>query len=104
MSAGNGARREGVIGHTVDGHMGRKSMLLLHSGCITPLTHRQTHAAFALVALRDAPNSAAHNNNFRMLPSPIFFSYRALSDRGRLGLSPSQALVAFQTTLALADA
>ncbi len=59
----------GVIGHTLGGHMGRKSMLLLHSGCITPLTHRQTHAAFTLVALTDAPTSAAHNNNFRMVSS-----------------------------------
>ncbi len=69
-----------LMGHMVGGHMGRKSMLLLHSGCITPLTHRQTHAAFALVALRGAPNSAAHNNNFRIFPSSIFCSYAALSD------------------------
>ncbi len=59
----------GTIRHTVGGHMGGKSMLLLHSGCITPLTHRQTHAAFALLALTDAPTSAAHNNNFRMVSS-----------------------------------
>ena len=70
----------GTIRHTVGGHMGGKSMLLLHSGCITPLTHRQTHAAFALLALTDAPTSAAHNNNFRMVSSPIFCSYAALSD------------------------
>ncbi len=68
------------MGHMVGGHMGRKSMLLLHSDCITPLTHRQTHAAFALVALTDAPTSAAHNNNFRMVSSPFFCSYAALPD------------------------
>ncbi len=61
----------GTIRHTVGGHMGGKSMLLLHSGCITPLTHRQTHAAFALLALTDAPTSAAHNNNFRMGFLPV---------------------------------
>ncbi len=59
----------GTIRHTVGGHMGGKSMLLLHSGCITPLTHRQTHAAFALLALTDAPTSAAYNKNFRMVSS-----------------------------------
>ncbi len=43
-------------------------MLLLHSGCITPLTHRQTHLAFVLVALTDAPINTAHSNNFRLAP------------------------------------
>ena len=63
-----GAMLGGVIPHTVGGHMGRKSMLLLHSGCITPLTHRQTHLAFVLVALTDAPINTAHSNNFRIAP------------------------------------
>ena len=67
-----GAMLGGVIPHTVGGHMGRKSMLLLHSGCITPFTHRQTQSAFALVALKNAAIRAAHNNNFRMIPSPVF--------------------------------
>ncbi len=47
--------------------MGGKSMLLLHKGCITPLTHSQTHAAFAWWALTYVPTSAAHNKNFRMV-------------------------------------
>ena len=70
----------GVIWQTFGGHMGGKSMLLLHSGCIAPFTHRQTHFAFALVALTDTPTSAANINNFRTVSFPIFCFYTALSD------------------------
>jgi len=78
-----------LMAHIVGGHIGRISMELLHSGCITPLTHRQTHAAFALVALTIAPSSAAHSNNFRMFSPSCFPGLRAmLSSLFRLFLLP----------------
>ncbi len=54
----------------VGGQIGRRSMELLHIGCITPLTHRQTQAASALVELSMTLNSAAVMNNLRIFILP----------------------------------
>ena len=46
---GRGAILWGVNRQIVDGQIGGMSRALLHSGCILPSTHRQTHPASAVL-------------------------------------------------------
>ena len=55
-----------LIGHTFGGHIGGRSILLLHSACMSPFTHLHTQRAFASEIVRIEKISAAPKNNFNI--------------------------------------
>ena len=56
-----GAIDGAVIGQIAGGQIGGRSIELLHIGCISPSTQRQTHAAWAEVTSADRATEISAN-------------------------------------------